>query len=88
MGAIGEVDVRVLGAGDGAFALVEAGGFDLVEAGLVVLLGGGVHVFPLSVLGLFKSIAGGWVDWNVSAWPGVLAFCVAFRSYGGAADGA
>ena len=30
MGAVGEVDVRVLRAGDGAFALVEAGGVDLV----------------------------------------------------------
>ncbi len=36
--AVGEVHVRLLGAGDDAFALVEAGGFDFVEAALVVLL--------------------------------------------------
>jgi hypothetical protein len=27
-------------------------------------------------------------EWNVGGWFGVLAFCVAFRSYGGASDGA
>ena len=43
MGAVGEVHVRLLGTGDDAFALVEAGGFDFVEAVLVVLLCGGVH---------------------------------------------
>ena len=63
--AVGEVNVRLLGAGDDAFALVEAGGFDFVEPVLEVLLGRGVHWLLPDCLGLFKFIAVWvWVGWG------------------------